>query len=98
MYLVTVACKKTIARRQGRATGRDRVTESRDTMRVLAALCLLLPIYNAKTGPHATSVTPVAGTGSGSNKKTQTTGTAGHHGPYEVRVVRGVCTCHILHI
>lgn len=74
------------AARRPAATGRERSVMQSTTLLLAALLALMLPTGNAKTGPKATSVTPAPeGTGTGSNTKTKSTGTAGHHGPYEVR-------------
>merc|ERR1719313_2108234 len=51
---------------------------------VLLAFLSLLQLGVAKQGPHATGTVATApGGGTGSNPSTKTTGTAGHHGPYE---------------
>lgn len=50
---------------------------------LLLLLCLLVAVLDAKTGAKATSTENVESGGTGSNPKTKTTGTAGHHGPYE---------------
>ena len=48
----------------------------------VAAACLA--VTEAKTGPHTGAITDKPqGGGTGSNPKTVSTGTAGHHGPFE---------------
>ena len=49
-----------------------------------ALLVATIALIDAKTGPKTTSADPTAGGGgTGSNPTTKTSGTAGHHGPYE---------------